>query len=79
MLKQARVPDYFSEYKERKGELCCFLGGLIYAKVSPSPPHSRCVLTDSQLVSNDAQARLYVTKTEYNTAGPAHYRLLPMA
>lgn len=43
------------------------------------PPPSRCVLTDSQLVSNDAQARLYVTKTEYNTAGPAHYRLLPMA
>lgn len=52
-VRALRVPDYFSEFKERN-DLAPFLGGTIYAK----------------LVFGDPQAKAFITKQNYNEAGP---------
>ncbi|KAJ9474421.1 putative Actin-related protein 2 (putative) [Pseudozyma hubeiensis] len=52
-VRALRVPDYFSEFKERN-DLAAFLGGTIYAK----------------LVFGDPQAKAFITKQNYNEAGP---------
>ncbi|ORY69162.1 hypothetical protein BCR35DRAFT_308189 [Leucosporidium creatinivorum] len=59
-LRYARTPEYFSEYKERGGELGCFLGGCIMAK----------------LLIGDLQSRLFMSKVDYTSFGPSFYRLL---
>lgn len=46
VLRYARTPEYFSEYKERGGELGCFLGGCIMAK----------------LLIGDLQSRLFMVR-----------------
>lgn len=48
-----KVPDYFSEFKERN-DLAPFLGATIYAK----------------LIFGDPQAKAFITKQNYNEAGP---------
>lgn len=60
VIKFAKVPDYFSEFKLRGGELGCYLGGCILAKI---------------LIS-DLQSKLFTSKAEYTAKGPATYRLL---
>lgn len=40
-VRYARTPDYFSEFKTRQGELACFLGGSIMAKILISDLTSR--------------------------------------
>ncbi|SOV07795.1 related to macronuclear actin 1 [Ustilago sp. UG-2017a] len=52
-VRALRVPDYFSEFKERT-DLASFLGGTIYAK----------------LIFGDPQAKAFITKQNYNEAGP---------
>ena len=52
-VRALRVPDYFSEFKDRT-DLASFLGGTIYAK----------------LVFGDPQAKAFITKQNYNEAGP---------
>ncbi|KAI3491157.1 hypothetical protein L1887_44555 [Cichorium endivia] len=52
-VRALRVPDYFSEFKDRT-DLAPFLGGTIYAK----------------LVFGDPQAKAFITKQNYNEAGP---------
>ncbi|CDU25050.1 related to macronuclear actin 1 [Sporisorium scitamineum] len=52
-VRALRVPDYFSEFKDRN-DLAPFLGGTIYAK----------------LVFGDPQAKAFITKQNYNEAGP---------
>lgn len=47
VLRYVRVPDYFSEFKERGGELGCYLGGCIVAKVSREILVVDCRLTRS--------------------------------
>ncbi|KDE05385.1 hypothetical protein MVLG_04295 [Microbotryum lychnidis-dioicae p1A1 Lamole] len=60
IVKYARTPDYFSEFKERSGELAVYLGGCIMAKI---------------LIS-DLQSRLFMSKVDYTNKGPAFYRQL---
>ncbi|KAM0786635.1 hypothetical protein ACM66B_002087 [Microbotryomycetes sp. NB124-2] len=60
VIRHAKTPDYFSEYKTRPGELACFLGGSIMAKI---------------LIS-DLQSRLFMSKVDYTQRGPAFYRML---
>ncbi|SPO24248.1 related to macronuclear actin 1 [Ustilago trichophora] len=52
-VRALKVPDYFSEFKERN-DLAPFLGGTIYAK----------------LIFGDPQAKAFITKQNYNEAGP---------
>ncbi|KAJ1025855.1 hypothetical protein NDA16_002481 [Ustilago loliicola] len=52
-VRALRVPDYFSEFKDRT-DLASFLGGTIYAK----------------LIFGDPQAKAFITKQNYNEAGP---------
>ncbi|KAK4049537.1 hypothetical protein OIV83_004034 [Microbotryomycetes sp. JL201] len=60
VMRHARTPEYFSEFKTRPGELACFLGGSIMAKI---------------LIS-DLQSRLFMSKVDYTSRGPAFYRML---
>ncbi|PWY99239.1 actin-like ATPase domain-containing protein [Testicularia cyperi] len=53
-VRALRVPDYFSEFKDRT-DLAQFLGGTIYAK----------------LIFGDPQAKAFITKQNYNEAGPS--------
>lgn len=52
-VRALKVPDYFSEFKDRN-DLAPFLGGTIFAK----------------LVFGDPQAKAFITKQNYNEAGP---------
>jgi len=53
-VRALKVPDYFSEFKER-ADLVSFLGATIFGK----------------LVFGDLSGRNYITKTQYNEAGPS--------
>ncbi|GAA6035638.1 hypothetical protein JCM8097_004941 [Rhodosporidiobolus ruineniae] len=59
-VRYARTPDYFSGFKERVGEWGCYLGAGIMGK----------------LLISDLQSKLFMSKADYASHGPAYYRLL---
>ncbi|SCV74979.1 BQ2448_8008 [Microbotryum intermedium] len=65
IVKYARTPDYFSEFKERSGELAVYLGGCIMAKILISDLQSRLFMVSITL-----------SKVDYTNKGPAFYRQL---
>ncbi|KAL8281512.1 hypothetical protein RQP46_006196 [Phenoliferia psychrophenolica] len=80
VIKFAKVPDYFSEFKQRGGELACYLGGCILAKILISDLQSKLFVVRRLPLSPTLHARLTLTasqsKAEYTSKGPAAYRLL---
>lgn len=68
LIRFAKIPDYFSEFKQRSGELGVYLGGCIVAKVrSPAP----CLCSagsiadpdlDLQILVSDVQSKLFVVR-----------------
>jgi len=53
-IRILKIPDYFSEYRDKGDGLAAFLGGSIVAKI----------------VFHDSQGKNYVSKSEYSERGP---------
>ncbi|GAA5998588.1 uncharacterized protein JCM10292_002805 [Rhodotorula paludigena] len=61
-MRYVRTPEYFANFKERAGDWAVYLGACIMGK----------------LILGDPQAKLFMTKADYATKGPSHYRRLEM-
>ncbi|GAA6063804.1 hypothetical protein JCM10212_005967 [Sporobolomyces blumeae] len=59
-MRYARTPEYFSNFKEHAGDWGVYLG--------------ECIL--GKLLIGDQQSKLFMSKAEYASTGPAAYRLL---
>ncbi|GAA5933637.1 uncharacterized protein JCM15063_001368 [Sporobolomyces koalae] len=61
-IKFARTPDYFSNFKPHTGDWAVYLGACIMGK----------------LLIGDQQSKLFMTKADYASKGPAYYRQLEL-
>ncbi|GAA5950920.1 hypothetical protein JCM21900_000373 [Sporobolomyces salmonicolor] len=83
-MRYARVPDYFSQFKEHTGDWGIYLGECIMGKAcfaslfvvrlgaATDPMGVRC----AQLLISDLQSKLFMSKADYTAHGPSYYRLL---
>ncbi|GAA6054736.1 hypothetical protein JCM3770_000056 [Rhodotorula araucariae] len=61
-MRYIRSPDYFANFKDRAGDWMVYLGACIMGK----------------LLLGDTQSKLFMSKQDYATHGPAYYRQLPL-
>jgi actin-related protein 9 len=72
-VRVLKIPDYFSEYRDKGDGLAAFLGGSIVAKVRHFEGRIQCC-TDKvvrlQIAFHDSQGKNYVSKADYSEKGP---------
>ena len=77
-IRILKIPDFYSEYREKGEGYAAFLGSSIVAKVSPPANNpSRFfflmafVLLFPKVTFHDSQTRSFVSKAEYGESGPS--------
>lgn len=78
-IRTLKIPDFYSEYRDKGEGYAAFLGSSIIAKVGPSANHlSRC-FSDAPLcfaffpkvTFHESQNKSFVSKAEYGENGPS--------
>ena len=76
-IRTLKIPDFYSEYREKGEGYAAFLGSSIVAKVSSPTNNSgrRCsedvFARILKVTFHESQSRSFVTKAEYGESGPS--------
>ena len=75
-IRTLKIPDFYSEYREKGEGYAAFLGSSIVAKVS-SPTNNSSRRSEDvfarilKVTFHESQSRSFVTKAEYGESGPS--------
>jgi len=77
-IRTLKIPDFYSEYREKGEGHAAFLGSSIIAKVGPQLQTTRAdvfltmaALCFSKVTFHESQTRSFVNKAEYGENGPS--------
>ena len=76
-IRTLKVPDFYSEYREKGEGYAAFLGSSIVAKVGPPAKIRMCICLMHcrtlflKVTFHESHSRSFVTKAEYGESGPS--------